>query len=181
MLTIRATQKEILARASFERWLVDHARQFFPTECATLGTGGTLDFIREMAQQARRRGLTEGPQICSYVDLAFTFERDFETRPWAAELVAEAAGAWSEFTMDALFEAAMAELDPEASLGVEDEEDFQVVEEDETDEDEYAEAEPEDEEEDEEDEEEDDEDEGEGVNRDEQPLGPGSGDGGPER
>ncbi|MBL3589372.1 MAG: hypothetical protein JMN24_06200 [gamma proteobacterium endosymbiont of Lamellibrachia anaximandri] len=62
--------------------------------------------------------------------------------------------------MDALFEAAMTKLDPEAGLGVEDEEDFQVVEEDE----------PEDEEV-----------EGERVNRDEQPLEPGSGDGGPER
>ncbi len=172
MLTIRATQKEILARASFERWLVGHARQFFPTECATLGTGGTLDFIREMVQQARHRGLTGGPQICSYVDLAFTFDRDFETRPWAAELVTEAAGVWSEFTMDALFEAAMAELDPEAGLGVEDEEDFQVAEEDESDEYEHAEAEPEDED--------DEEDVGERVNRDEPPLGPGSGDGGPE-
>ncbi|MBL3526487.1 MAG: hypothetical protein JMN27_03710 [gamma proteobacterium endosymbiont of Lamellibrachia anaximandri] len=168
MLTIRATQKEILARASFERWLVDHAQQFFPTECATLGAGGTLDFICEMVQQARHRGLTRGPQICSYVDLAFTFGRDFETRPWAVELVAEAAGVWSEFTMDALFEAAMAELDPEAGLGVEDEEDFLVVEEDE---DEFEEAEPEDE---------DDEDEGERVNRDEQPPESGSGDGGPE-
>lgn len=175
MLTIRATQKEILARATFERWLVDHARQFFPTECTSLGAGGTLDFIREMAQQARHRGLTGGAQICSYVDLAFTFDRDFETRPWAAELVAEAAGVWNEFTMDALYEAAMAELDPEAGLGVEDEEDFQVVEEDEdeTEEGEHEEEEPEDED--------DEEDEGERVNNDEQPLEPGSGDGGPER
>lgn len=174
MLTIRATQKEILARASFERWLVDHARQFFPTECATLGAGGTLDFIREMVQQARHRGLTGGAQICSFVDLAFTFDRDFETRPWAAELVAEAAGVWNEFTMDALYESAMAELDPEAGLGVEDEEDFQVVEEEK---DEYEEEEPEDED----DEEDEGADEGERVNRDEQPPGSGSGDGGPER
>ena len=114
--------------ASFETWMVDHAQKFFSAECAELGPEGTLAFIREMVQQARRHGLVGGPELCSYIDLAFTFGRDFETHDWATELVSEAAGRWSEFTMDALFEAAIEELDPDADLGVEDEEDFQGVE-----------------------------------------------------
>jgi hypothetical protein len=129
MLTIRTTQKEILAAASFERRLIEHAKKFFPAESARLGADGALVFIRQMVQKACSRGLTRGPDVSSYVDLAFTFGRDFETAPWAAELVAEAAGSWNEFTMDALFEAAFAELDPQASPGLDGAEDYEAIEE----------------------------------------------------
>ena len=122
MLTIRTAQKEILATASFERRLVEHAQRFFPKESATLGKEGTLAFIRQMVQKARGLGLSRGPDISSYIDLAFTFGRDFESAPWATELVTEAADSWNEFTIDALFEAAIAELDPEESLEADDEE-----------------------------------------------------------
>ena len=120
MLTIRNEQMDVLADASFEPWLLDHARCFFAAECAELGPDGTLTFVREMVQRARRYGLRGGPEISSYLDLAFTFGRDFESDAWAAALVAEADGHWSEFTIDALYEAAMEELDPQAGLGVED-------------------------------------------------------------
>lgn len=120
MLTIRNEQRDVLASASFEAWLLDHARRFFAAECAELGPDGTLTFIREMVQRARRHGLRCGPEISGYLDLGFTFGRDFESHAWAAPLVAEADGHWSAFTIDALYEAAMEELEPEAGFGVED-------------------------------------------------------------
>ena len=113
MLTIRAAQKEVLARASFQVWLLGHVRRYFEEECAELGAEATLAFIRALAERARQHGLSAGPEICSYVDLAFTFGRDFETSPWANGIVSQAAGRWNEFTLDALFEAAMAELESE--------------------------------------------------------------------
>lgn len=120
MLTIRNEQKDVLTSASFEAWLLDHARRFFAAVCAEFGPDGTLTFIREMVQRARRHGLRGGPEISSYLDLAFTFGRDFESDAWAADLVAEADGHWSAFTIDALYEAAVEELDPQAGLGAED-------------------------------------------------------------
>jgi hypothetical protein len=128
MLILRDAQKEILARRSFEVWLMDHVQRFFAEECREMGRAGSLAFMREMVGRARARGLRRGPELCSYVDLAFAFGRDFESEPWASRLVAEAGERWSEFTLDALFEAAMKVLDPSVGLGVEDEDDFQVVE-----------------------------------------------------
>ena len=120
MLTIRNEQIEIIASASFESWLLDHVRRFFAAQCAELGDEGTLTFIRDMVQRARGYGLKNGPEISGYIDLGFTFGRDFESYAWASPLVTEADGHWSAFTIDALYEAAIEELEPEVGLEVED-------------------------------------------------------------
>jgi hypothetical protein len=107
VLTIRSSQKKVLADAAFERWLVKHARRFFPEQCRTLGESGTRTFVREMASLARGYGLTEGPDISRFIDLTFAFGANFERLPWADRIVSQAGRRWSEFTVDALFEAAL--------------------------------------------------------------------------
>ena len=113
MLLIREVQKDILAAASFHAWLVDHARRFFAAQCHELGPVGTRAFIGETVQCARLHGLADGPDICRYLDLAFTFGGGFDRAlPWAQAILGAADGRASVITMDRLFDAAMAVLDP---------------------------------------------------------------------
>ena len=113
MLLIRQEQKHILAAASFNAWLADHARRFFAEKCHELGPAGTRLFIAEMVACARLHGLVDGPDICRYLDLAFTFGSGFDRAlPWAQAILGAADGRASVITMDRLYAAAMAELDP---------------------------------------------------------------------
>ena len=101
----------VLARASFEIWLLEHVRGFFASMCEQLGDAGTRSFVNEMAARARHHGLSKAPDICSYVDLACTFGGDFDSAlPWAKSILAAAGGRASTITMDRLYEAAMAAL-----------------------------------------------------------------------
>ena len=113
MLLIRQEQKHILAAASFNAWLADHARRFFAEKCHELGPAGTRLFIAEMVACARLHGLVDGPDICRYLDLAFTFGSGFDRAlPWAQAILGAADGRASVITMDRLYAAAMAVLDP---------------------------------------------------------------------
>lgn len=116
MLLIREDQMTTLAKASFNAWLVDHARRFFAEQCHALGPTETRAFIREAVQCARLHGLAEGPDICRYLDLAFTFGSGFDRAlPWAQAILGAAEGRASVITMDRLHEVAMAALDPESA------------------------------------------------------------------
>lgn len=116
MLLIRETQKAVLAQASFNLWLVDHARRFFDAQCQQLGLEGTSAFITEAVDRARQHGLIEGPDICRYLDLAFTFGSSFDRAlPWAQAILGAADGRASVITMDRLYDTAMALLDPESA------------------------------------------------------------------
>jgi hypothetical protein len=124
VLIIREKQRIVLAEESFTRWLVDHARRFFAPRCLELGPDGTVSFVKEVVGRARRHGLTEGPDICGFVDLAFTFGGDFDRAvPWAQAILAEAGERASAVSMERLYEAAMAELDPNGTVARDDDDD----------------------------------------------------------
>jgi hypothetical protein len=112
MLIIRDAQKKVLAAAAFETWLLRHARRYFSAECSRLGKAGTIRFLKVLTERARELGLSSPADIAGYVDLAMTFGVDFERAPWAAPIVSQANGRWNEFTIDALVEAGMMELNP---------------------------------------------------------------------
>jgi hypothetical protein len=116
MLIIRNAQMAALADASFEAWLIEHVRGYFSATCRELGDAGTLAFVRATAARARRHGLSEGPDICCYIDLACTFGADFDrAQAWAASILTAADGRASTMTMDRLHEAAMEALQAEAA------------------------------------------------------------------
>jgi hypothetical protein len=116
VLVIRNAQMAALASASFEAWLLQHARRFFAATCDQLGAAGTTSLVREMAARARHHGLSEAADICSYIDLACTFGRDFDSAlPWAESILAAADGHASTITMDRLHEAAMEALATDAA------------------------------------------------------------------
>jgi hypothetical protein len=116
MLIIRHAQMAALANASFEAWLVEHLRRFFAVTYRELGAAETLAFVKSTTAQARQHGLSEGPDICSFLDLALTFGADFDrTQPWAESILATANGRASTMTMDRLHEAATAALEADAA------------------------------------------------------------------
>jgi hypothetical protein len=114
MLVIRKSQEEVLAKASFAQWLVNHSRRFFPSRCKELGSEGLKAFIDVCIRKAKVHGLTEGPDVCSFLDLAMTFAEDFDTAlPWAKAILSEADGHANAITMDRLHAAAIAILEKE--------------------------------------------------------------------
>lgn len=113
MLVIRKAQVEVLAKASFAQWLENHSRRFFPAQCKELGSEGLKAFIDVSIRQAKAHGLTGGPDVCSYLDLALTFGGDFDTAlPWAKAILSEADGHANAITLDRLHAAAISILEP---------------------------------------------------------------------
>jgi hypothetical protein len=90
MFRIRPEQLEILTESGFEGQIIDHVREFFPEACADLGMERLWILVREAIKQARAHGLEEGPHICLFVDLTFIFGRDFDSQPWADEILGDA-------------------------------------------------------------------------------------------
>ena len=122
MLVIRKDQQSLLARPSFEAWVVEHAHRCFAEECEEMGPEGTARFVREMIDRARGHGFHGGVDICQFVDLGLTFGADFETTcPWAGPVLAEANGHADSNTLDALYELGLAELDRDEEEGGEEE------------------------------------------------------------
>lgn len=118
MLVIRKSQEEVLAKASFAQWLKDHSRRFFPSRCAELGSEGLKSFIDVCIRQAKVHGLTKGPDVCSFLDLAMTFGSDFDTaQPWAKSILSEADGHADAITMDRLHAAAISILEEGGPTG----------------------------------------------------------------
>lgn len=81
---------EMSPRRVFEARMAAHLESFFEDQCARLGEGGQRSAIRYGLSRARRHGLTREREVCKYIDLMFTFGRDFDTRPdldWVPEVL----------------------------------------------------------------------------------------------
>jgi hypothetical protein len=96
MLTIRDVQFKALSKSREPRLrarLEAHANQFFAEETATL-TETAMDAILEQAiARPRQYGFKTDCDAAKWVNLMFTFGRDFDTDPrlaWAGELLAQA-------------------------------------------------------------------------------------------
>ena len=113
-LTIRAAQMAALSeltRQTFEDWMADHVRKFFPNQCDALGEAGVRAVIRDGRERATQHGFRTRADICKYIDLMIVLGRDFDTNGssrWAARIVARSGD--RSATMRALFAEAIRRL-----------------------------------------------------------------------
>ena len=65
-----------------------HLGKFFPAACAALGEEQVRRVVRYGIERAASHGVTRERGVCAWVDLMFTFGRDFDRDPdlpWASE------------------------------------------------------------------------------------------------
>jgi hypothetical protein len=92
MLVIREPQIrvfEIERKRDFEQHLAVHCRQYFPRPSSALGDA-LMDAIREAIERAQSHGFLGEREICKYINLVFTFGREFDRSPlieWAAPVL----------------------------------------------------------------------------------------------
>ena len=93
MLVIRDDQIEAINRLTmknFEDRMVSHLKEFFPEDCQQLGETQVRETIRHGVQQASKYEVVTERDVCKYVDLLFTFGRDFDKDPqlpWAKRIL----------------------------------------------------------------------------------------------
>jgi hypothetical protein len=91
MLIIRAEQLEVLsayAREDLQARMLEHVRRFFPARCNKLGELETQAFIAHGVERAKRYNLDTEAEICKYLNLMFSFGREFDTeQDWAARVL----------------------------------------------------------------------------------------------
>ncbi len=93
MLTIRGEQLrvfELRRSTDFEDRLMEHCRRFFPRASNALG-GRLRIAIRETLARASTYGFTDERDLCKYLNLVFTFGREFDESPlidWAQPILA---------------------------------------------------------------------------------------------
>lgn len=93
MLTIRDEQVRAMrgtVQRQFEDRMVTHLGEFFSDQCEALGEAGVRDAIRYGLQQAEAHGFGREKDVVRYLNLMFTFGREFDTEPacgWSAEFL----------------------------------------------------------------------------------------------
>lgn len=92
MLVLREVQIRTLQRIrakTFEERLADHCLRFFPRACNALGDR-LFSAIHDAAKRANSYGFESERDITKYVNLVFTFGRDFDKSsllPWARPIL----------------------------------------------------------------------------------------------
>ena len=92
-LTIRPVQMAQFEREEqlkFEDWMAGHLKRFFPAQCARMGGKTVRRVIDSEIAKAKAYGITTRREVCKYIDLVFTFGKDFEVTgklPLAAEIL----------------------------------------------------------------------------------------------
>jgi hypothetical protein len=93
MLVIRREQMEVFSsymRDRLESRLAIHLERFFPDVCRQLGGSGVREAIRYGIERSGSYGMRSHQAVCKYLNLMFTFGRNFDTdpqHPWAAEIL----------------------------------------------------------------------------------------------
>ena len=91
MLIIREEQLRVLseyARADLQARMLAHLLRFFPDHCKALGEVKTLALLAHGIERARRYNFDTEAEICKYLNLMFSFGRDFDTeQDWAARVL----------------------------------------------------------------------------------------------
>ena len=93
MLTIRESQLKVLAKESFERWLVQHVLRHFPQQAQSLDSDLLRTSVREKWARATRYFSSESG-ICTFIDLTFLLGDEFDNDPqlpWAREILTKTA------------------------------------------------------------------------------------------
>jgi hypothetical protein len=92
-MLIRETQMTKLtelSRRKFEDRVAAHLTRCFPADCRALGESGLQEVIGYGIQQAAKHGFELERDVCKYIDVMFTFGRDFDRHPdlpWAAQIL----------------------------------------------------------------------------------------------
>ena len=90
-LQLRGAQVDALAarsRDDFHTRALAHLRRFFPQQCQQLGEAGTREMLELGVARARRHGFVTELEVCKYLNLMFSFGRDFDTEQvWARRLL----------------------------------------------------------------------------------------------
>lgn len=95
MLKLRAEQMEALRAVklhAFADRLLVHAKHYFPSACRALGEDGTRAHISHAIERARVYDLSTERDLCKYLNLTFSFGRDFDTDPghaWMGAILRE--------------------------------------------------------------------------------------------
>jgi hypothetical protein len=72
----------------FENLMVTHLKKFFPKKCAKLEEDGLRKTIRYGIEQAKFYGIVIENDVSLYLNLMFTFGKDFDkTYPWASKIL----------------------------------------------------------------------------------------------
>jgi len=93
MLTIRDAAWHKLAEAAHADFVARmrvHLRKFFPEQCDALGEVKTGQLIEFGITRAREHGFEAERDVCKYIDLMFTFGREFDRNPglpWAQQIL----------------------------------------------------------------------------------------------
>lgn len=95
MLVIRAAQLAVLAKPAIDRLRARaraHLQAHFAGQCAALGPERLGDAVDHGLARASAHGFTTEPDLLKYLNLCFTFGRDFDADPacaWAAEILGD--------------------------------------------------------------------------------------------
>jgi len=93
MLLIRNEQMEVLKSCNlrqFEDLMVDHLNRYYPQKCKTLGDKVVRETIQYGIEKANTYTIHIEYDVSRYINLVFTFGRDFDTDenlPWASDIL----------------------------------------------------------------------------------------------
>jgi len=93
MLIIRHEQMQMFEDQSLKRFedkLLKHLREFFPEPCDALGEAGVRNAIQWGRKQAQSYGFASEQEVCKYLNMMFSFGRDFDTDsdlPWVGQIL----------------------------------------------------------------------------------------------
>src|SRR5689334_20361906 len=79
-----------VALRSFEDRVAAHLNRCFPDDCRALGPTGVQEIIRYGTRRAESHGIDLERDVCKYIDLMFSFGRDFDSspdHPWASRIL----------------------------------------------------------------------------------------------
>lgn len=116
MFKIRQEQMEAFSQAgvkNFEDRMVVHLNKFFPEQCQALGEPKTREAIQYGIQQGASYGFVAERNVCKYIDLMFTFGRDFDKDaklPWTTAVLDDESLKNPTVKMERLHNAAMEHL-----------------------------------------------------------------------
>ena len=120
MLVISSEQMEILKDymgKRFENQMVTHVKNYFPDDCRSIGQEKLREVIAYGLVQAEEYGIALEYDVSRYINLMFTFGRDYDINlPWAAVILGDKRLS-GPAKMDQLYEEAERHISEAVSIG----------------------------------------------------------------
>jgi hypothetical protein len=120
---VRPQQCEALERAirdDFEKRMIQHLQNLFPSHGKKLGRNGLLEFVRNGTKKAASYQITVERDLCQFLELMFILGSDFDKNPglpWAEAILQDASINDPQQRAARLFEAAKQVLSSPTSRG----------------------------------------------------------------